>query len=238
MYFLDNYTYEAGNPFLRPEYTINTELSHTYKGFLTTTINYSRTNDLMTETFEQAEYASIIREGNIGVRHHAGISISAQLKPTKWWNASLYSNYNYSNYKGELYKEQVDVSASNVLFNVNNQFRFGKGWSAELSGWYRTRGIEGQMVINSMGALSTGLSKTVLKGKGTIRLTVRDIFYTQVATGNIDFQRTRASFMNCRDSRVAGIAFSWRFGKPIKSQPRRKTGGASEEQNRVNTGEQ
>jgi iron complex outermembrane receptor protein len=237
IYFLDNYTYEAGNPFIRPEYTWNSELSHTYKGFLTTTINYSRTTDLITETFEQADYATIVREGNIGVRNNAGIAISAQLKPAKWWNMSLYSNFNHSQFKGALYGEQVDVSASNILFHSNNIFTFGKGWGAELSGFYRTKGVEGQIIIQPLGQASAGLSKQVLKGKGTVRLNVRDMFYSNFPKGKIDFQRTKAYFENRRDSRVGTISFTWRFGKPIKAQQTRKTGGAADEQNRVKTGE-
>lgn len=237
LYFLDNYTYESGNPFIRPQYTLNMELSHTYKGVLTTTLNYSRTKDFMTETFEQSDYATIVREGNIGIRHNAGLSVTAQLKVTKWWTSVLYGNYNYNQFKGELYGEKVNIDASNILFNANNQFKFGKGWGAELSGWYRTKGIEGQIIIQSMGQLNAGISKQVLKGKGSVRLNVRDILYTNKAIGNIDFQRTRAYFENYRDSRVAGISFTYRFGKPIKAQQNRKTGGAEDEQSRVKTGD-
>jgi iron complex outermembrane recepter protein len=234
LYFIDKYTYEAGNPFLLPQFSWNTELSHTYKSFLTTTLNYSRTTNLITETFEQSEYATIVREGNIGIRHNAGVSVSAQVKVKKWWTSSLYGNYNYSQFKGRLYDEDINIGASNIVFNVNNQFRFGKGWSAELSGWYRTKGIDGQIVIQPMGAANAGVSKQVLKGKGTIRLNIRDIFLTQFPKGNIDFQRTQAYFTNRRDSRVAGIAFTWRFGKPLKTeQNNRKTGGSEDEQNRV-----
>ncbi len=234
LYYLDNYTYESGNPFIRPQYTWNSEFSHTYKGVLTTTLNYSRTTDFMTETFEQSEYATIVREGNIGVRQNAGLSMSAQLKFTKWWNSSLYANYNYNLFKGELYGEQISIDASNITLNMNNQFRFGKGWSAELSGFYRTKGVEGQIIIDPLGQLSGGVSKQVLKGKGTVRLNVRDMFYTNWVKGNINFQRTQAYFENRRDTRVAGIAFTYRFGKPLKTQQNnRRTGGADEEQNRV-----
>ena len=238
LYYLDNYTYESGNPFIKPQYTLNMELTHTYKGMLTTTLNYSRTNHFMTETFEQSGYATIVREGNIGVRHNGGISVSAQLNPKKWWTASVYSNVNYNLFKGELYGEEVNVSATNVLFNVNNQFKFGKkGWAAELSGFYRTKGVEGQIIIKALGQINGGISKTVLKGKGTVRLSVRDILYTNRAHGKIDFQQTRARFENIRDSRVGSLTFTYRFGKPMKAQQNRKTGGASEEQNRVKTGE-
>jgi outer membrane receptor protein involved in Fe transport len=237
LFFLDNYTFQSGNPFLKPQYTNNVEFSHTYKGFLNTTFNYSRTKNFFSETFEQSGYATIVRNGNIGVRQNGGVSISAQVNVRKWWSASLYGNYNYSNYNGVLYGEPIDVSASNVLFNVSNQFKFNKGWSAELSGFYRTRGIEGQLVIEPLGQLSSGISKQIMKGKGSLRFNVRDILYTSWAKGSINFQRTEATFENKRDSRVASISFTYRFGKPIKGpQNNRKKGGADDEQNRVKAG--
>lgn len=237
LFFLDNYTYESGNPYMKPQYSMNIEVSHTFKGFLSTTLNYSKTKDFFTETFEQQGYATIVRQGNIGKRQNAGISLSAQVPVFKWWNASLYGNYNFNHFEGELFGEDIKVDASNLLFSVNNQLSFNKGWSAELSGFYRTKGVEGQLVILPLGQLSAGVSKQILQGKGSLRLNVRDIFYTHWAKGRIDFQRTEASFENKRDSRVASISFTYRFGKPINGpQNTRKTGGAEEEQNRVKTG--
>ncbi len=241
LFFLDQYTYQAGNPFIKPQYTNNVEVSHTFKGFLTTTVNYSHTIDFQTETFEQAKlpngddgYATIVRQGNIGSRDAGGIAISAQVPVKKWWTAILYTNVNYSHFKGEVNNEVVDVEATNLTVNINNQFRFEKGWGAELSGWYRSKGVEGQILINPMGQMSAGVTKQILKGKSTIKLNIRDILYTQVVTGNINFQNTEAYFKNARDSRVATLSFVYRFGKPMKdAQPRRKTGGASDEQNRV-----
>ncbi|MEP6749048.1 MAG: outer membrane beta-barrel family protein, partial [Bacteroidota bacterium] len=233
LFFIDNYTYETGNPFLQPQYSNNVEISHTFKSFLTTTINYSKTKNFFTETFGQKDFATIVSRGNIGERQNAGVSVSAQVPFTKWWNASLYGNYNYNYFKGVLYGEQIDIKGSNVLFNVNNQFTFGKGWSAELSGFYRTKGIEGQVLIMPLGQASAGVSKQVLKGKGSVRLNIRDIFYTNKATGVINFQQTEVHFENTRDSRVAGISFNYRFGKPLKGlQNNRKKGGADDELNR------
>ncbi len=239
LFFIDNYTYEAGNPFLQPQYTNNIELSHTLKSWLTTTLNYSKTTNYFTETFEQVEFATIVREGNIGERHNAGISVSAQIPVVKWWTAIIYGNLNYNSFKGELYGKYLDVSATNFLWNVNNQFNFGKGWSAELSGFYRSRGVDGQIFMQPLGQLSAGVSKQVLKSKGTVRLNVRDIFWTQQFRGQMDIQGTDTRFTNKRDSRVAGLTFSYRFGKPLKGpQNNRKKGAAAEEQSRVKGAEQ
>lgn len=244
LFFIDNYTYQAGNPFIKPQYSDNIELTHTFKSILTTTLNYSYTKNLMTETFEQVkslngtdDYATLVRNGNIGKRNSAGLSINAQVPIKKWWTGIFYSNLNYNKFSGELYGEYLDIDAINVLFNVNNQFKFDKGWSAELSGWFRTKGLEGQIIIQPMGAASVGVSKQILKQKGSLRFNVRDLFYTQIPKGHINFQNTEAYFENRRDSRVANLTFSYRFGKPIKDQrQRRKVGGADDEQNRVKVG--
>lgn len=243
LFFLDNYTFQAGNPYLRPQYTNNIELSHTFKGFLTTTLNYSHTKDFHTETFEQIQlpngemgYATIVRQGNIGKRDNAGIAVSAQIPVKKWWTAILYTNLNYSKFSGELNNEMVNVEASTLLVNINNQFKFGKGWSAELSGFYRTKGAEGQIIINPLGQASAGAAKQILKGKATIKLSARDLFYTNKVSGNINFQNTQAYFRNVRDTRQITFSFLYRFGKPIKGAPQRRSGGSSDEQNRVKMG--
>jgi hypothetical protein len=236
MFFLDKYTYGSGNPFLKPSYAHTFELSHTYNQFLTTTVNYSNTKDLFAEIFEQKGYATIIKQGNFGTVNSASISISAQRPVVKWWTAIVYTEYNYSDYKGFLNGDNVHIKAGNFLVNINNQFKFSKGWSAELSGFYRTKGIEGQILIRPMGQLNAGVQKQVLKNKGTLKLNIRDMLYTMTANGEINFQHTEATFHQERDSRVATLSFIYRFGKPINGQQKRKDGGAGTEQNRVKGG--
>ena len=149
----------------------------------------------------------------------------------------IYTNLNYRKYSGVLYGEALNLEATNLLLNVNNQFHFAKVWSAELSGFYRTKGVEGQIVIHPLGQASAGISKQVIKGKGTVKLNVRDIFYTNQAKGDINFKTTQAHFQNTRDSRVVNLSFTYRFGKPIKdNRARRRTGAADEELNRVRVG--
>ena len=236
LFFLDKYTYGSGNPFLKPSYAHTFEVSHTYHQFLTTTINYANTKNLFSETFEQKGYATIVKQGNFGFANSASISLSAQIPVEKWWMAIVYTEGNYNDYKGLLNGENVHVNAGNFMVNINNQFKFNKGWSAELSGFYRSSGIEGQIIIKPMGQLNAGVQKQVLKNKGTLKLNVRDMLYTMRAKGEINFQRTEASFRQERDSRVVTLSFGYRFGKPINGVQKRKTGGAVTEQNRVKGG--
>ncbi|HYF30022.1 MAG TPA: TonB-dependent receptor [Chitinophagaceae bacterium] len=244
MFFIDKYTYGSGNPFLKPQYSNNVEFTHIYKGMLTTTLNYGVTTDFMTETFDQEQkpngengYATIVREGNLGKRQNGGAAISLQKPLTKWFTTMIYTNVNHTKFSGIVHGEFLEIEATNFMVNMNNQFRFKKGWSAEVSGWYRSKGIEGQIQIQPMGQLGVGVSKQVMKGKGTVRFNVRDILYTQMPKGTINFESTEARFRNYRDSRVANIAFTYRFGKPLNGNTQRKKASAAEEQNRVKSGE-
>ena len=119
---------------------------------------------------------------------------------------------------------------------MSNQLKFKKGWSAEVSGFYRSKGIESQIIMDPMWRLDAGLQKDVLKNKGTLKLGIRDIFDSQNFKGNVNYQDIDVYINNRHDSRNASLTFTYRFGKPMQNQQRRKTGGASDEQNRVKTG--
>ncbi|MEI9934236.1 MAG: outer membrane beta-barrel protein [Ferruginibacter sp.] len=232
LFFIDKYTYGSGNPFLKPSFANVLEVSHTYNQFLTTTLNYTYTKDLFTETFQQKDYTTIIQQGNFGTVNNVTLSETAQIPVTKWWTSVVYAEVNYNSYKGLLYGDYVNVDADNFLININNQFTFSKGWSAELSGFYRTKGIEGQILIDPLGELNIGVQKKVLKDKGSVKLNVRDILNTHHVTGNINFQNTEAYFNQNSDNRIITLGFNYRFGK-IANAVKRKTGGATDEQNRV-----
>lgn len=135
------------------------------------------------------------------------------------------------------YGQEIKTDAFNGQINVNNQFNFKKGWGAELSGFYNSRSIDGQFNISPFGQMSAGISKQVLKGKGSIRVNVRDILYTQVIDGHILYGNVDEHFVQKHDSRSFNISFNYRFGKPMKdAAPARKEGGSGEEQRRVGAG--
>lgn len=234
-YFLDEYTYQVGNTLLQPQFSDNIEISHTYNGFLTTTVNYSKIHHVFTDVIKQitSERKTFQTKENLASKTNYGIAVSANFPVSKFWSTNLYTNINYNAYSGVLDGGNLEISATTFMANMNNQFSFKNGWSAELSGFYRSKGIEGEIVINPMWRLDAGVQKLILKKKGSLKFGVRDIFNSQNFSGNIKYLDIDAYIKNIRDSRTFSLTFSYRFGKPIKNQQRRRTGGASEEQNRV-----
>ena len=237
-YFLDEYTYQVGNTLLQPQFTNNIELSHTYNGFLTTTVNYSKTKNVFTDVLKQitAERKTFQTKENIASKINYGLAVSAYFPVTKFLTTNIYTNVVHDAYKGQLDGGFLNVNSTTFFANISNQLKFKKGWSAEISGFYRSKGIESQIIINPMWRMDAGLQKEVLKNKGTLKLSVRDIFASQNFTGYVKYQDIDVFIKNRHDSRSVSLTFSYRFGKPLQNQQRRKTGGASDEQNRVKTG--
>ena len=232
IFFIDKYTYEAGNPFLKPMYANVFELSHTYNKFLTSNLNYTHSKDMFNEYFEQSGFATIVKENNFGSIDDFSFSLNAELKPTKWWTMMPYAEINYNKVNSQLNGFILNTSGTGFSSNINNQFSFKKGWSAELSGFFRSKVKRGQFNIAKMQQVSTGVSKQILKNKGSLKLNIADIFNSGIQGGVINIQNTVAAFTQIRDSRNVGITFSYRFGKPLKIQ-QRKSGGAGDEQSRI-----
>ena len=236
--FLDRYTYEKGNPNLRPQFSHNIELSHTYKGFITTTLNYTNTTDIINEVLEQFpdKNETAIKKENIAKQQQFGIAVNAGGEINKWWSANLYANVYNNKFEGIINGGFETISASTGQFNLSNQFKFGKTWGAELSGIYRTPGIDGVFRIGGFGMMNLGVSRQVLKGKGALRFSVRDVLWSQKIGGTIKYGNIDAAFQQVRDSRVFSLNFTYRFNKGKVNSQKRKTGGAGDEQDRINTG--
>jgi hypothetical protein len=228
VFIINKYTFQQGNPYFLPQYTWNTEISHQYKDILSTGISYSLTNDYFSQIFLTNPDGTIVyTEGNVGKMRNLGVSMSIQLPVTSWWSLSGQAVFNRKMIEGTLWKE-YKATINQGTFSMNNQFRFKKGWSAELSGFLVTRAQNDlQEVLDPTGQLSIGASKQVLKNKGTLRLVVRDIFYTQAMAGWSYFEKSIEYFKLMRDTRVAVLSFTWRFGKSMK-QVKRSSGSAQE----------
>lgn len=237
--FLDKYTYQQGNPNLKPQFSHNVELSHTYKGFLTSTLNYTKTTDIISPVIEQItdDTLTFVRQQNIASQEQFGIAISAGMPITKWWTSNLYVNAFYNKFHGVLNTDYVSVDAKTIMFNGSQQFKTSKNGTIEISGWYRTAGLEGVIRAKAVGMIALGYTQQIMKGKGTLRFNLRDVLYSQQFRASSKYGTVDAAFQERRDSRVFNIGFTYRFSKgKLKAQQSRRNSGASEEAGRVGGG--
>ncbi len=235
-FYLDQYTYELGNVFLQPHFSYNTEVNYSMLGgALNHTLGYSFINKAMTDILEQNEQTNetYITKKNIANKKNINYSISFNAPITKWYTTSIYAETNYGTINGNLNGTNEKIKISNYMFNLNNQFKLSKTVKAELGGFFRPKGNEDLIVINPMLAVNAGASKTILKGKGTVKLSFRDIFNTQQFTATIKYGTVDTRIKQWNDRQTMGLSFTYRFSKGIKFQSAKKKEKSDDEKNRV-----
>lgn len=210
---LDKFTVYAGNPFLRPSFTEEVSLAYTFKSKITTTLSYSETKDAFMESIRLIGNHYLSQTANVGSSSILGLSVNAGLRLTKWWTLNTFADVQNRHYEGALFRSRLDTSALYFGTNVGNQVKLGKEWSAEIGGTYRTGVVVGQVSLASLWQLNAGVQKKVLAGKGNVRASVRDIFYSGVRNGIIhNLYRAEATFRNKGDLRVFSLSFAYNFG--------------------------
>ncbi|MGZ3957563.1 MAG: outer membrane beta-barrel protein, partial [Flavisolibacter sp.] len=136
---------------------------------------------------------------------------------------------------GDFGKERnlnLDVWAVNIY--AQNSYRMGDGWSAELSGFYSSPSIwQGTLKTASLWSADAGVQKKILKGNGTIKASVSDLFKTMKWSANSNFAGQEVAVSGKYDSRQFKINFTYRFGNQKLKAARQYKTGLEEETGRL-----
>lgn len=233
-FFVDEFTYFSGNPFLRPQFTDNYKLAYSYKSLFTLALAYNYTTDVQGETISRNGDVFISTTGNIGEQKTFDISVSSSFQPTKWWSVNLYAETYKNTYEGSFYAGSINQTKVTLSGNGNNQFTISPTWSAELSGFFDTGGAYGQFITLPKGMLNAAIQKKILNNKGSIKLSAQDMLHTFSPSGTItNIANANATFHNTVDTRVVTLAFTYSFGQSNNIPQKRETGGADSEQGRA-----
>ncbi len=232
-YPMDRYTIYSGNPFLLPTYSQTLELSHTYKGIFTTTLFYDLTSDMITETIEIQDVFFYSRPGNIGEQQTFALSINGNLPLSTWWQAQVYAELNHSRFASRIYGQKLVNNGTLFTTNLSNQFNFNQQWSAEVGFFYQSTGYHAQFVMIPTWRINTTLQKKIMKGKGSLKLSCTDIFYTFKRGGDIRaLDQATASYTNQLDTRAVSLTFGYNFRKGNVLRVR-QSGASEEERQRI-----
>lgn len=230
---INKYTTTEGNPYILPQFTWNFETNMTVLDGLTTSLGYSLTKDYFSQLFFSTdEKRAVYTRGNVGRLDQYSWSTTYIKNIRNWWNVTFQSTL--------MYKEFDGYSWTNVKENMlqwqgslTQQFKILKKWNAEISGNYISKHqLDLQEVLYPTGQVGATISRNIFKDNATIRLGIRDIFYTQAMEGYTDFKYFGEYFKVTRDSRMLTLNFTYRFGKKIKTVKSR-SGLLADELNRT-----
>ncbi|MDN3549822.1 TonB-dependent receptor domain-containing protein [Mucilaginibacter aquaedulcis] len=236
LYYTDLYDYVSGNPNLKPEYTNSIQLSHTYKETFITTLYYNVTNDAYDfPIYEQNDSSKVnitIRK-NFGRIFVYGASFYAPVQFNSWWSGSFNLDASYQRYTAYAVNGYFNKGMQDIIFNTTQNFSLSSSIQAEVSGRYESPTLYGVNELKQSYTVNTGLSKQVLQKRGSLKLSVIDIFNSDRERYHILYQNVDLSGINKRETRRVMLNFTYRFGKTsVKSATKHNTGG-DEEQRRT-----
>lgn len=236
---LDELSYRQGNPFLQPQYTQSLELTHVLNYRISTSLKYSRTNDLMTQITDTIEVTrSFLTKENLASQEVISLYLSLPTSITKWWstftNTGVFRTRNVADY-GE--GKEIDLAVVTWSLYHQSTFTLPKDFSFEVSGFFNSPSIWGANFKNrSFGGMDVGVRKRILQGRGNIKMAVSDVLYTMQWRGIQEFGGLYFDARGGWESRLFKVNFSYLFGNDkVKSARKRKT-GLDDESGRANGG--
>ncbi|MCA8832854.1 outer membrane beta-barrel protein [Hymenobacter pini] len=236
--FLDNYTSQKGNAYLRPEYVHTFSWNHLYKGF-GLQLAYTQTTNAMSTVYlyDPATLRLIMTQRNFRQRHQSSATFTAPLTPAKWWTMNnnvslLYQELTYPTLLNETSRFDTK-SKFYYTASSDNTFTLGKGWTAQLYAAYNSPSFTGLLDYSAYSYVSTGIKKTFWDKKAFLKLDVADLFYQANirVSSNVAPAVTDGILRN--DTRRVRLAFSYKLGKTDLKSKRVQSNGNAAELNRL-----
>ncbi|OGX89777.1 outer membrane beta-barrel protein [Hymenobacter coccineus] len=234
--YIDPTSYGAGNPSLVPATSYNVELTHTFRQKFSTGLSYSRTDRpivIQSQPSPEGNLLVVSQSVNLAVQHNYALTLTAPLTLAPWWtfygNAVLY----YARFVGGPAGGPPINRRPALTFSGSNTFALPGGWSGELSTNFETGETFGYERLKYRGQVAAGLQKSLWAKQATLRLNVADIFYTTPIRSTQSYATFAETFYQRLDTRVATLAFTYRFGSATVAGARKRAAGAEEELRRA-----
>ena len=211
----NNFSIRTGNPNLLPEFTDSYELAGIYiigKTSLNFGLYYRYTTDLIERISTFENNINTTEPINLGTNKTTGIEFNAKYSPKKWLTFTGDFNYNYFNRQGVYEATSFDFNGDQWSSKLTTKLKLPAGLDFEVTGRYQSRRktVQGEIADNLFADL--GLRKKIIKGKGVLSFSIRDVFASRVReseTSQPDFylysRRQRGRFVT--------LGFSYGFGK-------------------------
>lgn len=229
-WMVDPYTYNIGNPNLKPQFTNSFTLSHNFKNLLITSLGYSATNDLFTQIIRQDDASKTVYQTNENLNNSLDLNASEtfQLQPTKWWRLNGTATVMHKSVK---FEDNLSLERWSYIGNVSNNITLPWKLETELSANYQSSQLISNIIIRQRYSIDLGIQRKVLNDQGLIKIALSDLFNTGCGSAYAKYGNVDIDVSNKWDSRQLNVSFSYRFGKnDFKNRSNRSTASSEEQQ--------
>jgi len=215
-FFINENTVVLGNPYLTPSFMDHFKLGVNFLDYFTVEWYYMNTDDAIEEFPRQDNDTNIIAytPTNIDKTLETGLDLIFSYYPSNKWGVYAVSSTYYV-------KEQLNFGIDNVeqdqwsqvfILAPNLYLLKDNSLNVNLSMFYSTKNLQRFTTVKGQLFSTLSVSKSILKKKGTLSLSIEDLFNKQYAYTKTQYlDQNNTGFLNS-DNRSIKFGFSYKFG--------------------------
>lgn len=213
--YVDEYLFETGNPYLRPQFTQNYEANVSVDERPVVAIGVNNTKDIFTNVIYRADSSHAIAYrtyDNLGINKEIYFRALGALPQGKKYFIVAGVQYNHNFYQG-LYEDKplLFKKGSWSVFTYQT-FKLSSSTQLSLNGFARFNGQLQFYELSSFGSLNFSVNQQFMKKKLIISASITDIFLTNKNDFTINQGSVIANGFRKDDTRRVGINLRYNFG--------------------------
>ncbi|MCC2545449.1 TonB-dependent receptor [Hymenobacter sp. BT175] len=233
-FYRDPYTYERGNPFLRPQYTHAFKVTHSFKKMYSLALSYDYQTAVISEVpiLDTEAATTIYTTDNLDTGHLLGVALVAPYKIAKWWDTQNTALVSYRKFSTNATNGALTNERLYYMVQSNHTFLLPAKARLEVEARYLGPTASGLYQIAPMHWVGVALKKSFLKEKLDVGVNVNDIFkgyryrFSTNINGNVN------DFDQYFRFRSVGLSLRYSFSRGEKVDA--KQAKSLEEVNRAN----
>lgn len=228
----DRFTYEGGNPNLKPETIHDLTLMGSYQ-WIQLFVSYQQRRDaieFVAESYDKNPAITLFTRENFDKIEalNTGLVLSPKFGI---WEPSLSLQMQQQFFKNMTMGNLKHFNRPIFNSRLDNYFRFSKTFTGNLTLFYRSKGNSSIMLMKPNQGVNVSLNKTFMNDRMSVNLRVNDIFASQRSSYIIYGDCMQFDKWNYSDTRNIRLTVSYKFNSTRSKY--RGTGAANEELNRL-----
>lgn len=220
--YIDPYTYEAGNPLLKPQFMQNVEANISADDMPIFAFGKNFSTHIFNSVLyplDSNKFISIRTYDNLGSKKETYLRAIGAVPPVYRYFFYLVVQYSFNEYNGFYQGRPLLFKERAWTFFTYHNFKIDKLSNINIFGFYRPAGSSGFYGYQAFGNLNASINRQFLKKKLTITCTVNDVLKTNYTRFSINQGIISATGVRRNDTHRFGLNLRYNFGLRKRDEP-------------------
>ena len=233
VYYYDPFTFEEGNPNLKPAFTNSFQFNLTYEEQPFFSIGYKTTSDTLFELISQNDITSETSRSIINLSEQKNWNFRAFAPLNFMEGLEGYTGIiaNHNRYTSKNLTPILELSKWSITWYTNIEYKLPWGINSELTGYYTSGGLQGQIEHEWLAGISFAMSKKFIKDRLKINVGIGEILNRQFI-GTVKYDNINADIISDWSRQNVYLQLTYNLGSKFNKE-RDRSNTTKEEEARI-----